>query len=118
MLRWAWKSLIIEPWYLLTSVSAIGGAFALVLFFEAVFAGESRQIVAYVRHSNADVWVMQRGVSNMHMATSFIWDWKADSIARATASCSTPQWLAKHNTNATSSDRRSSGRSWTSTADH
>jgi putative ABC transport system permease protein len=82
VLRWTWNSLIAEPWHLLASVGAIGAAFALVLFFEAVFAGESRQIVAYARHADADVWVMQRGVSNMHMATSFVSDWKADRIAR------------------------------------
>lgn len=82
MLQWTWKSLIAEPWHLLASVAAIGGAFALVIFFEAVFAGESKQIVAYLRHSNPQVWVMQRGVSNMHMETSFVPDWKADRIAR------------------------------------
>lgn len=81
MLRWTLKSLIHEPLHLLASVCAVGAAFALVIFFEAVFAGESRQIVAYLRNSDADVWVMQKGVSNMHMATSFVWDWKADSVA-------------------------------------
>lgn len=81
MLRWTWNSLIAEPWHLLASVGAIGAAFALVLFFEAVFTGESRQIVAYARHADADVWVMQNGVSNMHMATSFLSDWKSDRIA-------------------------------------
>ncbi len=80
MLRWTLKNLIHEPLHLLASVGAVGGAFVLVIFFEAVFAGESRQIVAYLRHSDADVWVMQKGVSNMHMATSFVWDWKADSV--------------------------------------
>ncbi len=82
MLRWTWKSFLTEPWHLLASACAIGSAFALVLFFEAVFAGESRQIVAYIQHSEADVWVMQEGVSNMHMATSFVSDWKADVTAR------------------------------------
>lgn len=80
MLRWTLKSLIYEPLHLMASVSAVAGAFALVIFFEAVFAGESKQIVAYLRHSDADVWVMQKGVSNMHMATSFVWDWKADQV--------------------------------------
>lgn len=82
MFRWTWNSLVAEPWHLLASASAIGGAFALVLFFEAVFAGESRQIVGYIRHSDADVWVMQKGVANMHMATSFVGDWKVDIIER------------------------------------
>ena len=82
MLRWTWKSLLVEPWNLSASVAAIGGAFALVLFFEAVFAGESGQVVAYIEESDADVWVMQGGVSNMHMATSIVADWKGDRIAR------------------------------------
>lgn len=73
--------MIHEPLSLLASVGAVAGAFALAIFFEAVFAGESRQIVTYLRHSDADVWVMQKGVSNMHMATSFVWDWKADRVA-------------------------------------
>lgn len=81
MLRWTLKSLIHEPFHLLVSVGAVAGAFALVIFFEAVFAGESRQIVAYIDHSKADVWVMQKGVSNMHMATSFVSDWKADRVS-------------------------------------
>ncbi len=80
MLKWTLKNLIAEPWHLFASVSAIAGAFALVMFFEAVFAGESKQIVAYIDHSDADVWVMQKGVSNMHMATSFVSDWKAGSV--------------------------------------
>jgi putative ABC transport system permease protein len=80
MLRWTLKSLIREPWHLLASVSAVSGAFVLVVFFEAVFAGESKQIVAYIQESDADVWVMQKGVSNMHMATSFVSDWKEDKI--------------------------------------
>lgn len=80
MLRWTLRSFMMEPLHFLASVSAVAGAFALALFFEAVFAGESKQIVAYLRHSDADVWVMQKGVSNMHMATSFVWDWKADQV--------------------------------------
>jgi putative ABC transport system permease protein len=80
MLRWTLKNLIAEPLHLVASAIAIAGAFAMVLFFDAVFAGESKQIVAYIQHIDADVWVMQKGVSNMHMATSFVWDWKADRI--------------------------------------
>ncbi len=80
MLKWTLKGLFAAPLQLVASISAVAGAFALVLFFEAVFAGESDQIVAYIEHSDADVWVMQKGVSNMHMATSFVWDWKTDRV--------------------------------------
>jgi putative ABC transport system permease protein len=80
MWRWTWKSLLSEPLALIVSIAAAGSAFLLVMFFEAVYAGESEQVVAYVKHADADVWVMQRGVSNMHMATSYLTDWKLEQV--------------------------------------
>jgi len=81
MFLWAWKSLFSQRSTLVGSSLGIAGAFILVLFFDAVFRGESEQIVAYPAHMNPDVWVMQAGVGNMHMASSYIWDWKMDVIA-------------------------------------
>ncbi len=81
MFGWTFRNLVAEPLQLAASVGAAAAAFVLVMFFDAVFAGESKQIVAYARQSAADVWVMQKGVSNMHMATSFVWDWKAERVA-------------------------------------
>jgi putative ABC transport system permease protein len=81
MLQWAWKTLISQRGSVLGAAFGIAGAFTLVIFFGAVFRGESGQIVAYPANVKPDVWVMQTGVSNMHMAASFLWDWKADRIA-------------------------------------
>jgi putative ABC transport system permease protein len=81
MLRWTWKTLVGQPAGLWGSAAGVAGAFLLVIVFDAIFTGESKQVVAYIRHSNPDVWVMQRGVSNMHMASSFVWDWKMDRVA-------------------------------------
>lgn len=81
MLHWALKSMLRQRAGFAGSACGVAAAFILVLFFEAVFKGESEQIVAYIRHADADIWVMQQGVANMHMASSFIWDWKADRIA-------------------------------------
>lgn len=81
MLRWTFKTLIAEPLNFLLTALVVGIALLLVIFFEAVFAGESENIIAYPNNINPDVWVMQRGVFNMHMATSFIWDWKKDLVA-------------------------------------
>ncbi len=81
MLNWTFRELISAPQQLLTSVSAVAGAFALLLFFEGIFAGESEQIVALIDRTEADVWVMQKGVGNMHMASSFVADWKIDAVA-------------------------------------
>ncbi len=72
MLKWTLRELLSAPQQLLASVGAVAGAFALVLFFEGVFAGESEQIVALINKTDADVWVMQDGVGNMHMTTSLL----------------------------------------------
>ncbi|MDH4189128.1 MAG: ABC transporter permease [Betaproteobacteria bacterium] len=81
MLRWILKTLWLQKPSLLASAAGVAGAFVLVVILHAVFVGESRQVVAYVRHTAADVWVMQRGVGNMHMANSFVWDSKVKRIA-------------------------------------
>jgi putative ABC transport system permease protein len=81
MLRWTWKTLVGQPAGLWGSAAGVACVFLLVIVFDAIFTGESTQVVAYIRHSNPDVWVMQRGVSNMHMASSFVWDWKSERVA-------------------------------------
>ena len=81
MYRWSLKSLLAEPLRFIAGSLGVASAFTLVIFFQAVFEGESRQIVAYIQNTDADVWVMQDGVSNMHMASSMLWDWKVDRIA-------------------------------------
>lgn len=81
MWKWAFREFLHAPQQLLASVAAVAGAFALVLFFEGIFAGESEQIVALIDKTEADVWVMQKGVGNMHMTNSFVSDWKIDAVA-------------------------------------
>ena len=80
MLRWIYRSLIAEPVAFSVGVAAAASALLLVMFYEAVWAGEAENIVAYPRNAGADVWVMQRGVANMHMATSYLSDWKVNQV--------------------------------------
>jgi len=80
MIRWSIKSLFSEGLGLVASCIGVAFAFLLVIFFIAIFAGESDRITAYPKQVNADVWVMQKGVANMHMAVSQLWDWKEDRI--------------------------------------
>jgi putative ABC transport system permease protein len=80
MLRWTLKSLIHERVAFFIGVAAASSALLLVMFFEAVYAGEADNIIAYPRNAGADVWVMQRGVGNMHMATSYLSDWKVSEV--------------------------------------
>jgi len=82
MLKWTIESLFSQRGSLIGSSLGIASAFILVIFFSAVWQGESDQIVAYPNKMKPDVWVMQKGVSNMHMAMSFVWDWKADVIQK------------------------------------
>jgi putative ABC transport system permease protein len=72
MSKLAIKNLLQERLRLFVSVGGVAAAIVLVLVLEGVFAGSSEQLVAYIERSDADVWVMQEGVSNMHMATSVL----------------------------------------------
>jgi len=72
MVRLAIKNLFQERGRLLLSLSGVAMALLLVLLLEGIFAGTSEQIVAYPQETDADVWVMQEGVSNMHMTTSIL----------------------------------------------
>ena len=81
MLRWMLKTLLQQKGSLFSSASGIAAAFVLVIVLDAAFVGESNQIVAYIRNMNPAVWVLQKGVSNMHMATTFVWDWKVNRVA-------------------------------------
>lgn len=80
MLHWILKTLWLQKGSVMTSAAGVAVALVLVVVMDAAFVGESRQIVSYITHTKADVWVMQRGVSNMHMASSFVWDWKVRQI--------------------------------------
>jgi len=82
VLRWTLRSLIAQPVAFAVGVAAAASALLLVMFYEAVYAGEAENIVAYPRNTGADVWVMQRGVANMHMATSYLSDWKVTQVRR------------------------------------
>jgi len=52
------------------SVGGVGLALLLVLALNAVFAGATRRVTAYIDHSGADVVVSQGGVTTMHMSNS------------------------------------------------
>lgn len=76
------KTLWLQKASLFSSASGVAAAFVLVIVLDAAFVGESNQIVAYIRNMNPSVWVMQKGVSNMHMASTFVWDWKVNRVSQ------------------------------------
>ena len=71
-LRWIAKNLLEERAALAASIGGVALSLVVVLLVGGMFAGESERIVTYLERAGADVWVMQSGVSNMHMATSLM----------------------------------------------
>ena len=82
MWRWILASVFAERASVLASAAGVGLALLLAVVVEGVFAGEAAQIVRYLEEEDgADLWVAQEGVSNMHMATSFLTDAHADEVS-------------------------------------
>ena len=78
MIHLAFRNLFQNKVRLVISVGGVVMSLLLILALDAVFAGVERQITAYIEHSGADVWVSQKDVLNMHMASSSL----PDSVAR------------------------------------
>jgi putative ABC transport system permease protein len=57
---------------LTASIGGVALALSLVLALDAIFAGVSNQLTAYIDRAGADVWVSQAGVRNLHMVASFV----------------------------------------------
>ena len=70
MWHWAWRSFLDERASLAASAGGVAVVFLLVMILEGAFQGEADQMVAFIERSGASVWVMQAGVSNVHMAAS------------------------------------------------
>jgi ABC-type lipoprotein release transport system permease subunit len=70
MWRWALRSFLDERASLLASAGGVAVVFLLVFVVDGAFRGEADQIVSFIEQSGATVWVLQKGVSNVHMAAS------------------------------------------------
>lgn len=72
MWRFAWKSLWRDRLRFAITVSGVALSVLLILVMNGLFAGASRQITSYIDLSQADLFVAQSGVRNMHMASSVL----------------------------------------------
>jgi len=81
MIYWTFKSLLSQPMSLLSSAIGIALALILGLFLDAVFRGEASQILTFVEKSPGEVWVLEGGVENLHMARSTIPQITIENIA-------------------------------------
>lgn len=81
MLHWNLRSLIAERGTFAASAAGIALALLLALYLDAVFRGEALQIVTFIERTRADVWVLQRGVSNLHMASTRLTENEVAAVA-------------------------------------
>ncbi len=72
MIYWTFRSLFSQPMNLIGAAIGIALALILGLFLDAVFRGEANQILTFVEKSPAEVWVLEKGVANLHMSRSTI----------------------------------------------
>jgi putative ABC transport system permease protein len=72
MLRLAYRNLFQSKVRLAMSVGGVALALMLVLALDAVMTGAEKRLTAYIDNSEADVWVAQSGVKNLHMVSSWM----------------------------------------------
>src|SRR3972149_274192 len=72
MLKLAWRNLTNEPARMAISVTGIALALVLILVIAGIFAGSEEFAVAYIKNEPAPIWLMQSGVANMHMSSSYM----------------------------------------------
>lgn len=72
MFKLAIKNLLSDKARLGISVGGIALAIVLILMINGIFAGSEEHAVAYIKNQPADYWIMQKGVANMHMASSIL----------------------------------------------
>lgn len=72
MFKYSLKSLFQEKTKLTLSVLGVAFAIVLILVLDGIYAGISRKMTVYIDTNQADVFVMQKGVKNMHMARSYL----------------------------------------------
>ena len=64
------RSLFVERRRTFLGIAGVATALLLVLVIDGVFAGAMQRVTRYIDTSDADVFVAQNGVRNMHMASS------------------------------------------------
>ncbi len=90
MFHLAWRNLAQSRIQFVLGVGGVALALLLMLALDALLAGSEEDLVAYIIQSDADVFVAQEGVKNMHMAASAITlrDLRLASHAEGVASAS------------------------------
>lgn len=78
MIRLAFRNLFQNKIRMIISVGGVALALLLILSLDAIFSGVEQRITVYIDNSGADIFVAQKGVRNLHMASSSM----PDSVRR------------------------------------
>jgi putative ABC transport system permease protein len=70
MLQLAYRNLFQSRTRLIVSVGGVALALLLILSLDGILAGSERRMTAYIDNTGADIFVAQKDVRNMHMASS------------------------------------------------
>jgi putative ABC transport system permease protein len=104
MLLLAFRNLFHSKVRLLMSTGGLALALLLVLALDATLTGIETQVSAYIDRSGADVWVAQKGVRNMHMASSTLTVGTIDRVRTVNGVASVTQILFQLSTVTTGGD--------------
>lgn len=80
MLHLAFQNLFRPKLRLIFSVGGVALALLLILALDAIVEGVEKQLTAYIDHSQADLFVAQRGVRNLHMVSSALPEQVIDQV--------------------------------------
>jgi putative ABC transport system permease protein len=80
MLKLAFRNLFQSKVRLAVSVGGVALALMLILALDAILTGVEARVTAYIDNSGADLFVSQKGVRNMHMASSSMPDGVLDEV--------------------------------------
>lgn len=83
MFTLAWHNLTHERTRLAITVGGVALAVLLILVMSGLFAGAEQHAVVYIERQPADLWLMQAGVENIHMASSIL---SPDAVRRVAES--------------------------------
>lgn len=72
MFKLALRNLLHDRIRLGISVGGVALSMVLILVMAGVFTGSEEHAVTYIKKQPAALWMMQNGVSNMHMSSSFL----------------------------------------------
>lgn len=72
MLTFALRSMLRDRVRFAITIAGVSLAVLLIVVMQGLFVAGSRQITSYIDKSDADLWVAQSGVHNVHMATSIV----------------------------------------------